>query len=57
MAGDQTAAKNADQAWQFAVQAALLQHTNAAVMTQCKDALRAYMSRDKHPGHSCQLHL
>lgn len=52
MAGDQTAAKNADQAWQFA-----LQHTNAAVMTQCKDALRAYMSRDKHPGHSCQLHL
>ena len=31
------AAENADQAWQFELQAALLQHTNATAMTQYKD--------------------
>ena len=29
------AAENADQAWQLALQAALLQHANTATMTQC----------------------
>ncbi len=37
LADNQAAAENADQAWQFALQAALLQHTNDAAMTQYKD--------------------